>query len=220
MGDDEQKPPPFLRTGETPWWMIGSPRHEAHNTDGSRGMWTDATARSRARDAQEGLIRTGDFGSEFVRNPDGTPVRDRARAEDAQRWHVNVDQLAGTGKYSMNTDPEDDKHLPPMPPPETALRGGFYQAPTGPAPPTLPFRPPTQPIPEPPSAPPQTPQTTWAQHFAAARRPAAGTVSPPPTQPAPAIPVNPQAALAAKIRALIAQGMPAAQAIQAARSGS
>lgn len=36
------------------------------------------------------------------------------------------------------------------PPPESALRGGFYAPPQGPAPAALPFRPPGQPVAEPP----------------------------------------------------------------------
>jgi hypothetical protein len=40
--------------------------------------------------------------------------------------------------------------MPQMPPPEHAIRGGFYQTPAGQAPPTMPFRPPEQPVNEPP----------------------------------------------------------------------
>lgn len=42
---------------------------------------------------------------------------------------------------AMRQREDENPQLPPMPPNSTALRGGFYQAPVGPAPPNLPFRP-------------------------------------------------------------------------------
>lgn len=134
-------------------------------------------------------------------NRPGTPEEQRQAAE------LRAKLGAGDpgGPVSLDTPP------PAGPSQASAIKGGFYAPPQGPAQPTLPFRPPEQPVTAPPAVAPPT-GSPWSMAFLAAGQQQA-------TAPQPVASASPPPNLAQRIRDLMASGVPQAQAIQRARAG-